>query len=203
MKTLSLIALAALFVFSAAVALAADSAPVVNLTFDKPDTFQDWQFEFGGVEHTEAFSKDDAGGKKDSGSLEVIMKFPAKDGEHKGAYTYTFPEPLDATKLEKLELDLKVVNGSASDSQGDNGYYTLAFRNDAGDWDEKFQDSIRVSDGWRHVSEQIDSDTKSLKSITFQLWGGPDQNISGPVTLRLDNFKLIPKASAAKGAAAK
>jgi len=202
MKTLSLIVIAALFVSPIGFALAADSAPVVNLTFDKPDDIQDWSFEFGGVEHTEAFSHDDAGGKKDSGSLEVVMKFPAKDGEHKGAYTFTLPEPIDATKLEKLELDLKVVDGSAPDSQGDNGYFSVAFRNDAGDWDEKFQDSIRVSDGWRHVSEQIDSDTKSLKSVTFQLWGGPDQNISGPVTLRLDNFKLIPKAIA-KNAAAK
>lgn len=197
MKPLSLVVMAALFSARAALALAADSAPVVDLNFDKPDTIQDWQFEFGGVEHTEAFSKDDAGGKKDSGSMEVVMKFPASDGEHKGAYTFTLPEPIDATKLDKLELDIKVVDGSAPDSQGDNGYFSVAFRNDAGDWDEKFQDSVRVSDGWRHVSEQIDSDTKSLKSVTFQLWGGPDQNINGQVTLRLDNFKLIPKAGAA------
>jgi hypothetical protein len=123
------------------------------------------------------------------------LKFPAKDGEHKGAYTFTLPEPIDARKFQSLDFDVKVVEGSAPDSQGDNGYFTIAFRNATGDWDEQFGDAVRVADKWRHESTPIGSDAKEVKAVTFQLWGGPEQNISGPVTLRLDNIKLVPKGS--------
>ncbi len=179
MKVFKLFLVCICGVFGAGVVMAAEAVDSINLKFDKPASIKDWEFEFGGVEHSEKFSDDDADGKKDSGSLEVTMKFPAKDGEHKGAYTFTLPEPIDARRFKSLDFDVKVVEGSAPDSQGDNGYFTVAFRNDGGDWNDQFSDAVRVADKWRHESTPIGTDAKEVKAITFQLWVGLSKILLG------------------------
>ncbi len=191
---MKLSALCFALLFTITLAAAARAADPPALDFNDEASIGSLRFDFGGCAHTEKFSTDDAKGKSDSGSVQVALTFPAPDGESKGAYSINFPEPLDSSQYSAVEFDVKVVEGSALDSQGDNGYLTLALRSAANnDWNEAWSDSVRMADGWRHERAILGDPVKDARALTFQLWGGPDQNINGVVTLRFDNIKLVPK----------
>ena len=166
---------------------------VVN-RFDTATEINDWRFDFGGVAQTKSFSTDNAGGGVPlSGSLEVALTFPAANNDSKGAYTNDeFFPGRDLTGY-MLDFDVKVVEGSAPDAFGNNGFFNFALRNtDNYNFINQFGDNVRVSDGWRHVTVPLTGAHNAVRALTFQLYGGPDQNINGTVTLRMDNIVLAP-----------
>jgi hypothetical protein len=167
---------------------------VVN-RFDTEAELVDWRFDFGGVAQTKSFSTDNAsGGAPASGSMEVALTFPATNGDHKGAYTNDEFFPGQNLANYTLDFDVKVVEGSAPDAFGNNGFFQFATRNtDNYNFVNQFADNVRVADGWRHVHvEPLTAPVDAVRALTFQLYGGPDQNINGTVTLRLDNVVLTP-----------
>ncbi len=167
---------------------------VVN-RFDAAAEIDDWRFDFGGVAQTKSFSTDNAsGGGALSGSMEVAMTFPASNGDSKGAYTNDEFFPGQNLTGYALDFDVKVVEGSAPDAFGNNGFFSFALRNtDNYNFNQQFGDNVRVADGWRHVHvEPLTGAHDAVRALTFQLYGGPDQNINGTVTLRIDNVVLTP-----------
>lgn len=177
----------------AAVPALAQPTLVVN-RFDTATEINDWRFDFGGVTQTKTFSTDNAGGGGPaSGSMEVALTFPAPNGDSKGAYTNDeFFPGRDLTGY-MLDFDVKVVEGSAPDAFGNNGFFQFATRNtDNYNFVNQFGDNVRVADGWRHVSVPLTAPVNAVRALTFQLYGGPDQNINGTVTLRIDNVVLTP-----------
>jgi hypothetical protein len=165
---------------------------VVN-RFDAAAEINDWRFDYGGVSQVRSFSTDNAsGGGPGSGSMEVALTFPATNGDHKGAYTNDEFFPGRNLAGYALDFDVKVVEGSAPDAFGNNGFFQFAFRNtDNYNFVNEFGDNVRVADGWRHVHvEPLVAPFDAVRALTIQLYGGPDQNINGTVTLRLDNVVL-------------
>ena len=167
---------------------------VVN-RFDTAAEINDWRFDYGGVGQLKSFSTDNAGGGgPGSGSMEVALTFPAPNGDHKGAYTNDEFFPGRNLAGYALDFDVKVATGSAPDAFGNNGFFQFAFRNtDNYNFVNEFGDNVRVADGWRHVHvEPLVAPFDAVRALTIQLYGGPDQNINGTVTLRLDNVVLTP-----------
>ena len=165
---------------------------VVN-RFDAAAETGDWRFDYGGVGQVKSFSTDNAGGGgPGSGSMEVALTFPATNGDHKGAYTNDEFFPGRNLAGYALDFDVKVAPGSAPDAFGNNGFFQFAFRNtDNYNFVNEFGDNVRVADGWRHVHVQpLVAPFDAVRALTIQLYGGPDQNINGTVTLRLDNVVL-------------
>ena len=165
---------------------------VVN-RFDTAAEINDWRFDYGGVGQLKSFSTDNAGGGgPGSGSMEVALTFPAPNGDHKGAYTNDEFFPGRNLAGYVLDFDVKVATGSAPDAFGNNGFFQFAFRNtDNYNFVNEFGDNVRVADGWRHVHvEPLLAPFDAVRALTIQLYGGPDQNINGTVTLRLDNVVL-------------
>ena len=170
---------------------------VVN-RFDASAEINDWRFDFGGVTEIKSFSTDNAsGGGAGSGSMEVALTFPATNGDHKGAYTNDEFFPGRNLAGYALDFDVRVVEGSAPDAFGNNGFFGFALRNtDNYDFIQQFGDNVRADAGWRHVHiEPMVAPFDAIRALTFQLYGGPDQNINGTVTLRIDNvvFTQVPE----------
>jgi hypothetical protein len=167
---------------------------VVN-RFDTAAEINDWRFDFGGVGQVKSFSTDNAsGGGPGSGSMEVALTFPAPNGDHKGAYTNDEFFPGQNLADHVLDFDVKVVPGSAPDAFGNNGFFSFALRNtDNYNYNQVFGDNVRVDAGWRHVQvAPLTGAIDAVRALTFQLYGGPDQNINGTVTLRIDNVVISP-----------
>ena len=180
--------------------LSASGDVIVN-RFNTTNEVSQWRFDFGGVTHSELFSTDDANGNPLSGSLRVTMNFPAGNGDHKGAYTRdAFFPGVNGSGFTGLQFDVKVDSGSAFDAFGNNGFFSMALRNtDNYNYVQQFGDNIRIDAGWRHVSVPLTGPFDAIRGLTFQLYGGPSQNLPGPVTLYIDNvlFTEVPEPSAA------
>src|SRR5688572_10832761 len=121
---------------------------VVN-RFDAATAINDWRFDFGGVAQTKTFSADNAGGGgPTSGSMEVALTFPATNNDHKGAYTNDEFFPGQNLANYMLDFDVKVVEGSAPDAFGNNGFFQFATRNtDNYNFINQFGDNVRVDAG--------------------------------------------------------
>jgi hypothetical protein len=168
---------------------------VINL-FNNASEVGQWRFDFGGVSHNAVFdSAMDANGNPASGSMRVDLGFnTALGGDNKGAYTRDIFPGLDGSTFSALQMDLRIDSGSAMDAFGNNGFFQLVIRNTGNyDYNVQFQDNVRSADGWRHiVVTPLTGAVNDIRAITWQLYGGPSQNIPGPVTLWIDNVVLVP-----------
>jgi len=92
-------------------------------------------------------------------------------------------------------MDVKVDPSSAPDAFGNNGFFSLVVRNTGNyDYNQQFGDNIKAADGWRHISvSPLTGGFNDIRGVTWQLYGGPSQNISGPVTLWIDNVAFTPE----------
>jgi hypothetical protein len=160
-----------------------------------------WRFDFGGVTHTEQFDPaTDANSNPASGSMRITLGFDAAlGGNNKGAYTRDLFPGLDGTTFSSMQMDVRVDAGSALDAFGNNGYFQLVIRNTGSyDYNAQFGDNIRSADGWRHITvSPLVGGVNDIRGVTWQLYGGPSQNIPGPVTLWIDNivFTQVPEPS--------
>ena len=177
-------------------------ADIVVNRFDSASEISQWRFDYGGVTHTESFDPTmDAGGSTSSGSMKIVLQFdPALGGNNKGAYTHDFFPAMDGTAFSGMSMDVKVDPNSAPDAFNNNGYFKLVIRNnDSYDFNQQFGDNTKAADGWRHISVSplVGGPTayNHIRGITWELYGGPSQNINGPVTLWIDNvvFNQVPE----------
>jgi hypothetical protein len=178
---------------------------VVN-RFDSASEVGQWRFDFGNVGHTAVFDPSmDAGGNPNSGSMKVTLNFDSTlGGNNKGAYTRDLAAGTIPPTVTGLEMDVKVDPSSAPDAFGNNGFFALVVRNTGNyDYNQQFADNIQASDGWRHISvSPLTGGFNDIRAVTWQLYGGPSQNINGPVTLYIDNVVFTPEPAtfAATGA---
>ena len=179
---------------------------VVN-RFDTAGEAGQWRFDFG-IGST-SWSWDptlDSLGNAASGSLKVTIPFQASLGfNNKAALTTDRWYPgLNGASYTSLDFDIRIDPDSAPDAFGLNGYFTMAIRNtDNYNYIQQFGDNVGVSwmvnmpNGWRHVSVPLTGPYDHIRALTFQLYGGPSQNIDGPVTFNLDNIVFVPEPSSA------
>jgi len=171
-------------------------ADVIINQFNSSSEVSQWRFDFGGVTHTEAFDPtQDANGNLASGSMRVTLGFNTTlGGNNKGAYTRDIFPGLDGTAFSSMQMDVKVDPNSALDAFGNNGFFGLAIRNTGNyDYFGQFGDNLHSADGWRHISvSPLTGTVNDIRGVTWQLYGGPSQNITGPVTLWFDNVSFTP-----------
>ncbi len=133
--------------------------------------------------------------------MKIILGFnPTLGGENKAAYTRdAFFPGVNGSQFSGLQMDLKIDPGSAQDAFGNNGFFSLAIRNtDNYNYVQQFGDNVRSADGWRHISASpLVPPDDAIRAITWQLYGGPSQNINGTLTMWIDNveFTTVPEPS--------
>ena len=179
------------------------AADVIINNFDTASEVNQWRFDFGGVAHAESFDPTmDSNGNPSSGSMQVTLNFNSGTlgSNNKGAYTRdAFFPGVDGSQFSSLQFDLKIDSGSVTDAFGNNGFFSLALRNtDNYNYVQQFGDNVRSADGWRHiVVSPLVAPDDAIRAITWQLYGGPSQNITGHVTLWFDNvhFSVVPEPS--------
>lgn len=178
-------------------------ADILVNNFNSASEIAQWRFDFGSAAHVESWdSTTDANGNPGSGSWKVTLTFnTALGGENKAAYTTDrwFPG-LNGSTLANLQFDLKIDPASSPDAFGNNGSFSMAIRNtDNYNFVQQFGDNVRSADGWRHITiSPLIGPYDHIRALTWQLYGGPSQNINGPVTLWLDNiqFAEVPEPGA-------
>src|SRR5438067_5059067 len=125
--------------------------------------------------------------------MKITMTFDAAalGNDNKGAYTYDLAAPLDGSTVAGLAMDIKADPNSAPDAFGNSGYFQLVVRNgDNYDYNAQFGDNFNWYD-WHHIEvSPLTGSVDKIRAVTFQLYGGPNQNLTGPVTFWIDNEKF-------------
>lgn len=170
--------------------------PVIN-RFNSSSEVSQWRFDFGGAGHTATFDPSmDANGNAASGAMRVVLSFnTALGGENKAAYTRdAFFPGVNGSEFSGLQMDLRIDPASAVDAFGNNGFFSVAIRNtDNYNYIQQFGDNVRSADGWRHINASpLIAPYEAIRAITWQLYGGPSQNINGELTLWIDNVEFTP-----------
>jgi len=166
---------------------------------------QGWRYDFGGAGFANSWDgTQDANGNPLSGSMKVVISFNSSlGGNNKLAETTDRWYPgLNGADYSSLDFDIKIDPDSAPDAFGLNGYFAMVIRNtDNYNYNQQFADAVGVNyqvnmpNGWRHVSVPLTPPYDHIRALTFQLYGGPGQNIDGDVTMYLDNIVFIPEPS--------
>ena len=173
------------------------------------------RFDFGGSTTTAgnvgiAFSTNDAAGSPASGSIKftIPMDVTRSDGGNtSGAFTFDFfHNGTAATNLSSLSFDV-MVDPSSTPEQTNNvagGYGYLQFVSRDANYSFNTIPSTAFAEDvgaaytgvtaghWQHVVVPLDSTVPddAIRGLTFQLYGGPGQNISGTVIMYLDNITV-------------
>jgi len=182
------------------------SAPVPNIRFD-----------FGGSTTTAAntaiaFSTNDAAGNPASGSVKftIPMDVTVDGGNTLGAFTFDFYHNGGAaSNLTSLSFDV-MVDPSSTPEQTNNvaagyGYLQFVSRDTSYTYTviPTFGEDVgaaytgTTAGHWQHVVVPLDPAGADgiVRGLTFQLYGGPGQNISGTVILYLDNLTVSTAGS--------
>jgi hypothetical protein len=169
------------------------AADVVISRFDTADDVSKFRFDFGSVPHTESFDPTvDADMNSKSGSMKISLDFNSDmyGNDNKAAYTHDFFPGIDATKYDGFAMDVMVDPNSANDAFGQNGYFNAALRNGS-NYDYQSQPGMNLNStaGWQHYEvTPLTGTVDDVRGLTLQLYGGPQQNITGNVTLWIDNI---------------
>jgi hypothetical protein len=191
---------------------------VDNVKFTKPSSVADlfisqfnsaaaltgWRFDYGGVTNQFVFdSTQDASNNPASGSLKVIFGFNAATlnpaGNNKGALTLDLPTPIDGSAFLSMEMDLKIIPGSAADASGNSGFFQMVIRNSGFyDFSSELGSNVSTNDGWRHLrAAPLTGEFNDIRAITIELYGGAA--LTGPVTFLIDNVKFTRLAGPPPG----
>ncbi len=175
------------------------------------------RFDFGGTTTTAAnttiaFSTNDAAGNPASGSIQftIPMDVTVDGGNTKGAFTFDFYQNGGAaSNLTSLSFDV-MVDTNSTPEQTNNfaaGYGYLQFVSRDANYSfntiPTFGEDVgaaytgTTAGHWQHVVIPLDSTVPDdvIRGLTFQLYGGPGQNISGKVILYLDNLTVSTAGS--------
>jgi len=173
--------------------------------FNSASEVSQWRFDFGGVTHTESFDPNvDGNNNPASGSMKVVLGFSSSlSGNNKGAYTRdAFFPGVNGANFATLQFDVKVDPSSALDAFGNNGFFSIALRNtDNYNYIDQVNtdQSLNSANGWVHINAPLTGPYDAIRALTWQLYGGPSQNIDGTVTLWFDNViftaAVVPEPS--------
>ena len=187
---------AALAGLTLALAAGPACADTIINQFDTSSEVGQWRFDFGGVTHATVFDPTlDANGNAASGSMRITLGFiVGLGGDNKAAYTRDLFPGLNGGLFSAMSMDVRVDPGSAPDAFGNNGFFQMVIRNTGNyDYNTQFGDNLRSADGWHHiVVSPLVGAVNDIRGVTWQLYGGPSQNLPGPVTLWIDNVVFTP-----------
>ena len=162
--------------------------------FDNPGEL--WRYDFGGPGDP-IILHDPAEGSpgNPAGAMKLIMPFTGSTFAFTGD---AFFPATDLSAASELLFDVKVdTSASTLDAFGNYGFMNFVSREtDNYNWGGQFGANLPAVDGWQTFSVDPSSMT-ATRAFTFQLYGGPDQNIFGAVELFIDNVRLIPEPSSA------
>ncbi|QDT68867.1 hypothetical protein MalM25_17920 [Planctomycetes bacterium MalM25] len=164
------------------------------LVNDFGDGVQSWRFDFGSP-ITPGLSRDATEGSPGNaqGALRMDMTYVASQGGNNN-FAFTgdvfFPET-DLSGYDNVEFDLKIADGAALDAFGNHGFFQFVSRETGGySFNSVLGQNLAPNTGvWIPFSVPTDTMT-ATRAFTIQLYGGPSQNIDGPITLFLDNVRL-------------
>ncbi|TWT76887.1 hypothetical protein Pla123a_23110 [Posidoniimonas polymericola] len=181
-----------LFCLVAATACGVSQAEM--LVNDFGDGVQSWRFDFGSP-LTPILSQDPSQGSPNNapGALRMEMNFASSQG---GSNSFAFTGDLffpatDLSGFDSVEFDLMVAPGAALDAFGNHGYFQFVSRETDGySYNSVLGENLPpVTGQWQPYSVPADSMT-ATRAFTVQLYGGPSQDIDGPITLFIDNIRL-------------
>jgi hypothetical protein len=168
---------------------------------DNPGTPQvpNVRFDYGSPNSgTPSWSSQDAGGNPASGSVELSMVLAGS-----GSAGFTFDLFNNAQNFSNLSFDVMVDPSSTPEAAGvaaGYGYFQVATRD--GSYTFNGISAIGEDIGaaytgytageWQHFSVALTGANQSIRALTFQDYGGPGQNVNGPVILYIDNIDLTP-----------
>lgn len=168
--------------------------------FDDPAEL--WRYDYGSP-ITPAISLNAAEGSPGNapGAMQLAMSFVASVGGN-NLFAFTndaFFPATDLSSYDALLFDLKIVDGAALDAFGNHGFLQFASREtDNYNFNSVLNTNLEPPTGdWRTYTLPADTFT-ATRAFTLQLYGGPSQDIDGPITLLIDNVRLVvPEPSAA------
>lgn len=164
------------------------------LVNDFGDGVQSWRFDFGSP-ITPILSQDPTQGSPDNamGALRMDMTYvESQGGSNNFAFTGdVFFPATDISGFDNVEFDLMVAPGAALDDFGNHGFFQFVSREtDSYSFNSVLGENLApVTGQWIPYSVPASSMT-ATRAFTVQLYGGPSQNIDGPITLFLDNIRL-------------
>src|SRR5258708_3054456 len=179
-----------------ALAIGPASAQVVLNRFNTDAEVSNWRFDFGGVAHSAIFDATmDADGNAASGSMKVTLTFDSTlTNNNKGAYTRNINPALDGALLQRLQMDVFVDPASVRDAFNNFGYFSLVVRNGSMfTYNTQTSGNLTPPGQWIHFDTALSGPVDSIQGVTWQLYGGPGQNITGDITLWIDNLVFTQK----------
>ena len=176
------------------VALVSGSSAPVNAQdllvndWGTPGDLQSWRKDFGDAATAPTQDPSEGSPGNAAGALRLDMTF----SNNSGAYTgdLFFPAT-DLSQYTEVLFDLMIDPNSAQDAFGNYGYMQFVSREtDSYSFNSVLGENLTPATGWRTFSAPADTMT-ATRAFTLQLYGGPAQNLSGNVTLWLDNIRLV------------
>ncbi len=155
-----------------------------------------WRFDFGGA-GTVSHDPTEGSPGNAQGALKLEMDFNLDTIAFTGD---VFGTPMDLTGDPELLFDLKIDPNSARDAFGNHGYMNFVSRETNNyDWGSQPGRNLAPAMGWTtfSVSTTDGLTMAQTRALTFQLYGGASQNITGNVTVWLDNIRTVPEPGAA------
>ena len=157
-----------------------------------PVNLSSLRYDYGATSAAAAFVVTDGVDPDENDSYEATLTYNIDVFGSDNVHALTadiWPVETDLAGL-TLELMLEVdVANSATDAFGTYGFFDLVMRNtDA--YEFLPIHSVNLEAGPNLVSIDVGSFAQA-RALTFQLWGGPDQNITGDVIYTITDMELI------------
>jgi hypothetical protein len=167
-------------------------AQVVINRFDSASETSGWRYDFGGVaDRTIEFDPSmDADGNPASGALKFTMVFNAATfgGNNQIAFTRDIFPAINGNELERLQMDVRVDPSSPVGTSGAYGLFQTAIRNTPNYiYNALAEGPLTVADQWIHLEPTLTGPVDAIRGITWKIWGGSGQNLTGTYTLWIDN----------------
>ncbi|WP_146572215.1 hypothetical protein [Botrimarina hoheduenensis] len=169
------------------------SADLIVNDFDSAG--EAWRFDFGSpILPSISVVPTEGSPGNPMGAMRLDMTFvSSQGGNNRFAFTNdAFPAVTDLTGYASLDFDLKIAPGAALDAFGNHGFFQFVSREGDGyGFNSVLGTNLAPNTGvWQSYSIPTSS-MSATRAFTIQLYGGPSQNIDGPITLFLDNVRLV------------
>lgn len=171
---------------------------VIN-RFDNAAEAGQWRFSFGKVIPSIVFDPAvDADGNSLSGSLKVTFRFDSiLSNDNKGNLTRDLVPGIDPSNIAAIHMDFLVDRNSAVAQAGDNGFLSISARTNQTTTILQYHGSVSSKSGWIHIDAPPTNLVDQIRGLNWEIYGGPGENITGTVTLWIDNIWFTQRISIA------
>ncbi len=180
-------------IFIAALAIAATPS------FADPVDLSSLRYDFGAGASLASFAVGNGVNPDPNDSFDATMTFDVALGSNnKHALTAdVWGSETDLTGFASLDLTIEVDPASALDTFGNHGFYQIAGRNTDG-YDYIQLAGFNLAPGTSIISLPLDQ-MNAARALTFDHYGGPEQDIMGDVIYSLIDARLVPVPEPACG----